>query len=111
MGAGADAGECSGNVAFARNGDAGCVAGNLVAAHVEAQCRANLTDDEPIAVMFDLVNPIGALQRERSPAPGFRPCSIMTNSSSASCRPHRRPPCPTRTGNMSRAWRFGDRPN
>jgi hypothetical protein len=68
MGAGADAGECSGNVAFARNGDAGCMAGNLVAAHVEAQCRANLTDDEPIAVMFDLVNPIGALQRERSPA-------------------------------------------
>jgi hypothetical protein len=61
MGAGADAGECSGNVAFARNGDAGCMAGNLVAAHVEAQCRTNLTDDEPIAVMFDLVNPNGRL--------------------------------------------------
>jgi hypothetical protein len=43
------------------------MAGNLVVvfsiAHVETQYRAILADDEPIAVMFDLVNPIGARGR------------------------------------------------
>jgi hypothetical protein len=50
------------------------------------------------------------LQREQSPAPGFRPCLIMTNSSLASCWTCHRPPCPSRTGITSRAWRFGEPP-
>jgi hypothetical protein len=120
MGAGADAGECSGNGALAaRNRDASRVAGNLArvifTSAISDQgcilcCRDSRTYLLAMRIRFSGCVHIPLSRSSRRNRPQAPTGPIMTNSSFVSCRTCRRPPCPSRTGNTSRAWRFGEPP-